>query len=128
MRAISGMRPIYPTRGLLSKHMLSILLARPMPHPNGYWIRVPPIMSPMILTISHLFFNYDGHDTLQIDNGAGLPILHISSSQLLFSTHTISLQNILHVSQFSKNLISLSKLLQDNPHLLITFSFFLLLF
>jgi gag-polypeptide of LTR copia-type len=70
------------------------------------------------------FFNYDGNDSLQIDNGATLPILHIGSSTLSFSSHSISLTNILHVPNFSKNLLSVSQLLSDNPHLTIEFSNF----
>lgn len=70
------------------------------------------------------FFNYDGNDMLQIGNGAGLPIRHIGSSKLSFSHHSISLTKILHVPQFSKNLISLSQLLIDNPQLTIEFSNF----
>ena len=68
------------------------------------------------------FFNYDGNDMLQIGNGAGLPILHIGSSKLSFSTHSISLTKILHVPKFSKNLLSLSQILFDNPQLTIEFS------
>lgn len=68
------------------------------------------------------FFNYDGNDTLQLGNGTGLPIAHIGSSSLTISNHFIHLHDILHVPKFSKNLLSLSILLQDNPNLTIEFS------
>lgn len=72
------------------------------------------------------FFNYEGNDSLQIGNGASLPILHISSSTLSFSFHSLSLTKILHVPKFSKNLLSVSQLLFDNPHLTIEFSNFII--
>lgn len=68
------------------------------------------------------FFQYDGTNTLQIGNGAGLPIHHIGSTSFSLSSHSISITNILHVPQFSKNLISVSQLLLDNPNLTIEFS------
>lgn len=68
------------------------------------------------------FYNYTGTDSLQIGNGAGLHIENIGSSSLSFSSHSILLLDILHVPTFSKNLISISKLLQDNPSLTLAFS------
>jgi hypothetical protein len=67
------------------------------------------------------FTAYDGHDTLQIGNGAGMIISHIGSFIIHIANHQINLHNILHVSSFTKNLLSLSQLLFDNS-LIIEFS------
>jgi hypothetical protein len=68
------------------------------------------------------FFAYTGPDKLQIGNGFGLSISHIGSQTFKIAHHSIKLTNVLHVPQFSTNLISLSQLLLDNPSLSITFS------
>jgi hypothetical protein len=67
----------------------------------------------------NFFYNYVGGDSLQIENGVGLPIQHIGSLSLSFSSHTIQLSNVQHIPTFSKNLISLSKLLLDNLNLIL---------
>ncbi|XP_078164569.1 uncharacterized protein LOC144559423 [Carex rostrata] len=64
---------------------------------------------------------FDGFDTLHIGNGTGINILHIGSSSFSFSNFTLLLKDILHVPNLTKNILSLSKLLLDNP-LLIEFS------
>lgn len=46
----------------------------------------------------------------------------MGSSSLTISNHLIHLHDILHVPKFSKNILSLSRLLQDNPNLTIEFS------
>lgn len=43
-----------------------------------------------------------------------MPITDIGSSQFSFSFHSIVLRDVLHVPSFTKNLLSVSKLLQDN--------------
>ncbi|KAJ3704083.1 hypothetical protein LUZ61_007788 [Rhynchospora tenuis] len=68
------------------------------------------------------FFEYAGSDTLQVGNGAGLPIQHTGDAFFSLSNHNIKLSNILHVPSFTCNLISISKLISDNPNLLIEFS------
>ncbi|KAJ4767139.1 hypothetical protein LUZ62_077514 [Rhynchospora pubera] len=68
------------------------------------------------------FYAYNGEDNLQIGNGMGLKICHIGSTYLSLSPSTIKLCDVLHVPNFSKNLISLSRLLLDNPSLTIHFS------
>ncbi|KAJ4749591.1 polyprotein [Rhynchospora pubera] len=68
------------------------------------------------------FYAYNGHDNLQIGDGTGLPIQNIGTTSLHISNFTISLKDTLHVANFSRNLISLSKLILDNPSLIVTFS------
>ncbi|KAJ4793324.1 polyprotein [Rhynchospora pubera] len=68
------------------------------------------------------FYAYNGHDHLQIGDGSGLPIQNIGTTSLTLSSFTISLKDTLYVANFSRNLISLSKLLVDNPSLIVTFS------
>jgi GAG-pre-integrase domain len=67
------------------------------------------------------FTAYDGQDTLQIGNSAGMIISHIGSSIIHIANHQIELHNILHVPSFTKKLLSLSQLLLDNS-LIIEFS------
>ncbi|KAJ4793674.1 hypothetical protein LUZ62_044920 [Rhynchospora pubera] len=68
------------------------------------------------------FYNYTSSDSLQIGDGSGLPIHHIGTTSLKLSTFVIDLKDTLFVENFSRNLISLSKLLHDNPSLLVSFS------
>jgi hypothetical protein len=68
------------------------------------------------------FFAYKGPNTLQINNGFGFPISHIGSQIFQINNHFIILTNVLHVPQFSTNLINLSHLLRDNTSLSINFS------
>ncbi|KAJ4790150.1 polyprotein [Rhynchospora pubera] len=67
-------------------------------------------------------FNYTGLDSLQVGNGSGLQIQNIGNASFTLSDCTINLNNVLHVPAFTCNLISVSKLLLDNPQLLIEFS------
>ncbi|KAJ1700890.1 hypothetical protein LUZ63_000669 [Rhynchospora breviuscula] len=60
------------------------------------------------------FIPYDGMDKLQIGDGKGMTILHIGSTTLQFGSCDIVLKEVLHVPAFTKNLLSLSKLLSDN--------------
>ncbi|KAJ4818128.1 hypothetical protein LUZ62_030694 [Rhynchospora pubera] len=67
------------------------------------------------------FVAFDGQDTLQIGNGMDMTITHIGNFSLNFSNFSIALHDVLHVPHFTRNLLSLSKLLLDNS-LLIEFS------
>jgi Reverse transcriptase (RNA-dependent DNA polymerase)/gag-polypeptide of LTR copia-type/GAG-pre-integrase domain len=64
---------------------------------------------------------YEGVDTLQIGSGEGMTISHIGSTSILFPAFSIHLYDVLYVPTFTRNLLSLSKLLLDNS-LLIEFS------
>ncbi|KAJ1704596.1 hypothetical protein LUZ63_004375 [Rhynchospora breviuscula] len=67
------------------------------------------------------FYAYSGNDRLQIGSGKDLPITHIGSTFLNLSNQPVKLCNVLHVPNFSTNLISLSRLLKDNPYLTVDF-------
>jgi GAG-pre-integrase domain len=67
------------------------------------------------------FIPYDGQDSLHIGNGTDMHILHLDSSNLNIANHSLALQNVLHVPGFTKNILSLSKLIEDNS-ILIEFS------
>ncbi|KAJ4776116.1 hypothetical protein LUZ62_060373 [Rhynchospora pubera] len=69
------------------------------------------------------FFNYTGSDNLQIGDGSGLSIDHIGIASITLSNITFQLRDTLHVPNFFRNLISLSKLIRDNPSLIVMFSF-----
>ncbi|GJR87680.1 nucleotide-binding alpha-beta plait domain-containing protein [Tanacetum coccineum] len=49
---------------------------------------------------------YYGDDALYVDNGKGLPVLHIGSSKVYSPQKMFSLNNILHVPEISHNLLS----------------------
>ncbi|KAJ3691742.1 hypothetical protein LUZ61_020906 [Rhynchospora tenuis] len=68
------------------------------------------------------FFAYTGMDTLKLGSGTGMAISHIGSTHFNLSGTTVTLSDILVVPNFSTNLISISKLLQDNPQLCINFT------
>jgi GAG-pre-integrase domain len=67
------------------------------------------------------FFAHNGPDKLQIDNDFGLAIANIGSFSFILSSVLIHLTNVLHVPNFSTNLLSLAQLLYDNPSLSINF-------
>ena len=58
--------------------------------------------------------SYYGDDNLHVSNGKALPILHIGSSHLYSPNKTFHLNNILHVPQIKKHLLSVQKFCQDN--------------
>lgn len=67
------------------------------------------------------FMLYEGLDSLQIGDGSGMAIQHIGSSTFTISNHKFVLCDVLHVHSFTKNLLSISKLLHDNS-IIIEFS------
>jgi hypothetical protein len=46
---------------------------------------------------------YNGQDTVQVGNGAGLQILHLGSCSINTDTHPLDLNNVLHVPKISKH-------------------------
>jgi Reverse transcriptase (RNA-dependent DNA polymerase)/GAG-pre-integrase domain len=93
-------------------------------HDSSNWIIDSGATNHVTNEINNLssFFAYKGPDNLHIGNGIGLDILHIGSQSFIISNLSLKLTNVLHVPNFSTNLISLSQLLIDNPSLSINFS------
>ncbi|CAA0823296.1 Probable methyltransferase PMT13, partial [Striga hermonthica] len=64
--------------------------------------------------------DYSGQNKLQIGNGAGLDISHVGKGSFLSQTnchtkhHTFKLNNLLHVPEIAKNLISVAQFAKDN--------------
>jgi hypothetical protein len=56
---------------------------------------------------------YHGPDQIRVGNGTSLPIKHIGSTQFSTPTTSFLLNNVLHVPQISKNLISVHKFTKD---------------
>jgi hypothetical protein len=57
---------------------------------------------------------YHGNDMVQVGNGAGLKIKHIGSCSIKNDTRPLALNNVLHVPEISKHLLSVHKLSRDN--------------
>ena len=57
---------------------------------------------------------YQGTEQLQIRNGSGLFIHSTGSSSLPSRSHSLKLQNILHVPDIKKNLLSIYRLTNEN--------------
>lgn len=57
---------------------------------------------------------YGGNEQVTIGNGDKLPITYTGSSYLSDGINTLTLENILFVPDIAKNLVSVSKLAQDN--------------
>jgi hypothetical protein len=57
---------------------------------------------------------YSGHDQIRVGNGTGLNISHIGSAFPPSSCRTFLLQQLLHVPNICKNLLSASKFAKDN--------------
>lgn len=58
---------------------------------------------------------YHGSETLQIGNGEGLLITHLGTSNIDTDSVNLLLTNVLCVPGITKNLLSISQLLRDNP-------------
>jgi hypothetical protein len=57
---------------------------------------------------------YNGSDQLRVGNGQGLDIKHLGSSKLHYPHVSFTLQNLLHVPNIQKNLLSVSQFTRDN--------------
>jgi len=57
---------------------------------------------------------YNGSDQLRVGNGQGLDTKHLGSSQLHYPHVSFTLQNLLHVPNIQKNLLSVSQFTRDN--------------
>jgi hypothetical protein len=57
---------------------------------------------------------YNGGDTVQVGNGAGLRIMHLGSCSIKTDTRPLTLNNVLHVPEIAKHLLSVHKLSCDN--------------
>ena len=57
---------------------------------------------------------YHGGEQVQVDNGAGLWILHTHHSSINTIARPLALRNILHVPEISKHLLSIHKISRDN--------------
>jgi GAG-pre-integrase domain len=88
-------------------------------HAPNEWVLDTGATNHVIGDINNLsnFYEYTRANSLQIGNGRGLSILHIRSTIFSINSTTLVLQEVLHVPSFTKNLISLSRLLLDNPSL-----------
>jgi hypothetical protein len=51
---------------------------------------------------------------VHVGNGQGLPITHLGSSSLSYPSSSFHLNNVVHVPQITKNLLSVSKFTSDN--------------
>lgn len=58
--------------------------------------------------------DYKGKAQVTIDNGSHLPITHIGDSVISNCNSSLLLNDILHVPQISKSLLSVSKFIKDN--------------
>lgn len=74
-------------------------------------------------TSNHVTNNYDnisnpaeygGKDCVTIGNGDKLSITCVGNSVLTYGYHVLNLENVLCVPEIAKNLVSISKLAQDN--------------
>jgi histone deacetylase 1/2 len=58
---------------------------------------------------------YNGNENVQVGNGAGFQIANIGQSSIHTSANkALSLCNVLHVPQITKNLVSINRLTKDN--------------
>jgi hypothetical protein len=57
---------------------------------------------------------YQGNGMVQVGNGAGLKIMHVGSYSINTDTRPLALNNVLHVPEISKHLLSVHKLSRDN--------------
>ncbi|KAL4324854.1 hypothetical protein GQ457_11G024790 [Hibiscus cannabinus] len=58
--------------------------------------------------------DYEGPCMLTVGNGVKVPIRHVGQSSLLAGSRSLKLNQVLHVPNITKNLVSVSKLARDN--------------
>ncbi|KAL4325754.1 hypothetical protein GQ457_11G003440 [Hibiscus cannabinus] len=58
--------------------------------------------------------DYEGPSMLTVGNGVKVPIYHIGQSSLLAASRSLKLNQVFHVPNITKNLVSVSKLARDN--------------
>lgn len=57
---------------------------------------------------------YNGGDRVQVGNGAGLQIAHVGHCSINTASKDLALNNVLHVPEIKKKLISVNKMSRDN--------------
>lgn len=93
-----------PHSPLHASHHLRPTLQPPLLNRTGYWTPWHPITSPTTFTISRCT-RCKGPDNVIIGDGMGHPITHMGSTSLPFSTVQFRLNNVMHVSSMSQNLV-----------------------
>lgn len=86
-----------------------------MPHTTG-WLLDSGASHHVTNDLDNLSLHapYGGSDELIIGDGSGLPIANTGYSSFILNSTSLHLNNVLHVPSASRNIISLSKLCQDN--------------
>jgi hypothetical protein len=95
---------------------MQALLATPTHAPNPNWYSDSGATHHLTYDLANLNIcadEYHGPDQIRVGNGTSLPIKHIGSTQFSTSTASFLLNNVLHVPQISKNLISVHKFTKD---------------
>ena len=88
---------------------MQALLATPTHAPDPNWYSDSGATHHLTFDLANLNVRadeYHGLDQIHVGNGTGLPIKHIGSTQFSTPTASFLLNNVLHVPQISKNLIS----------------------
>jgi histone deacetylase 1/2 len=83
---------------------------------DPYWYADTTATNPFSNDINKLTVKeqYNGKDTVQTANGAGMRITHIGQSIIPTPTQPLHLKNIHHVPSITRNLLSVKKLTHDN--------------
>ena len=95
---------------------MQALLATPNHAPDPNWYSDSGAIHHLTSDLANLNVRaneYHGPDQIRVGNGTSLPIKHIGSTQFSTSTASFLLNNVLHVPQISKNLISVHKFTKD---------------
>jgi transposase InsO family protein len=95
---------------------MQALLATPTHTPDPNWYSDTGATHHLTSELANLNVcadEYHGPDQIRVGNGTSLPIKHIGSTQLSTPTASFLLNNVLHVPQISKNLISVRKFTKD---------------
>jgi Reverse transcriptase (RNA-dependent DNA polymerase)/gag-polypeptide of LTR copia-type/GAG-pre-integrase domain len=107
----------YTSTSISSSQSNQALVAEPAsPSPSQAWFLDSGATAHVTPDINCLISPqpYTGSDKVFIGNGSGLCISHTGTSSLITSDGSLHLKNVLCVPQLTKNLLSISKLLQDN--------------
>jgi hypothetical protein len=70
---------------------------------------------------------YGGHDQIHAANGSGMHIAHIGTSIIPTPTHTLTLNNVLHVPSTQKNLLFVHRFTLDNDTFIVFHPYFFIL-
>ena len=95
---------------------MQALLTTPQSHTDENWYADSGATHHLTADLANLKVRaeeYQGQEQIRVGNGKSIPIKHVGTTQLFSPTSSFQLNDVLHVSQISQNLLSIQKFTVD---------------